>query len=299
MFEVGIRWTIGDVSERGFEALRYSIRGAWGIFGDHANYAVCVNSISVAQAQQRTGALRDALRGALPVAVRWIQSAPEFPAILQSRFDPGMAEGVAWKFAPLQVFPDRCEIALDNDCILWRLPAVIEQWLKNPQGRCVLAADVRVAYGQFAPLCDGAPRNCGIRGLPPRFDLAGALRDALDHLEARCGSPVQLGSELDEQGLQTAALLGAASRRVESPSCQATRRRCRLLTVPIDDVTLCSPFHPLHQHLGSCGAHFVGINAHHTPWNYFGRAADDWIAEHWQAKRPEIERLLAAIESGA
>ena len=39
---VGIRWTIGNVSTRGFEALRLSIWGAWKAFGPDAIYVVCV-----------------------------------------------------------------------------------------------------------------------------------------------------------------------------------------------------------------------------------------------------------------
>ena|SRR6267142_1384392 len=42
---VGVRWTVGDVSPQGFEALRLSILGAWRLFGSKANYAVCFNSV--------------------------------------------------------------------------------------------------------------------------------------------------------------------------------------------------------------------------------------------------------------
>ena len=41
---LGIRWTIGDVSDAGRDALRYSILGAWKVFGPSASYVVCVNS---------------------------------------------------------------------------------------------------------------------------------------------------------------------------------------------------------------------------------------------------------------
>ena len=37
---LGVRWTIGDVSDAGFEALRYSIWSMWKLFGDNAKYAV-------------------------------------------------------------------------------------------------------------------------------------------------------------------------------------------------------------------------------------------------------------------
>lgn len=37
---VGVRWTIGDVSDEGFEALRLSVWGAFRLFGEDAVYAV-------------------------------------------------------------------------------------------------------------------------------------------------------------------------------------------------------------------------------------------------------------------
>jgi hypothetical protein len=42
---IGIRRTIGDVSENGWQALRLAIAGAHHIFGESAAHAVCVNSV--------------------------------------------------------------------------------------------------------------------------------------------------------------------------------------------------------------------------------------------------------------
>lgn len=50
-----MRWTIGDVSERGFEALRLSLLGAIGVFGVDARYAVCVNTAGARRARAATG----------------------------------------------------------------------------------------------------------------------------------------------------------------------------------------------------------------------------------------------------
>ncbi len=129
--------------------------------------------------------------------------------------------GGAWKFAPLRVTPDRYELSLDNDCILWGMPEAIADWLDSgDSGICVLAADVHSCFGQFGDYCGPEPRNAGIHGLPPGFDL-GAVLGAL--LEV---NPTRLVSELDEQGLQVAAL----SHRHPS------------LVVRLDEVTICSPF---------------------------------------------------------
>jgi hypothetical protein len=268
---VGVRWTLGDVSDRGFEALRLSIFGAFKLFGDAARYAVCVNSIPLRRAREQTGAL--------PVEVDWHDATDLMPGFLRERFDRKMAEGVGWKLAPLRLFPDRHEISLDNDCILWSMPDAVKQWLAGSQpGRCLMAEDVKTCFGQFASLCSPEPRNAGLRGLPPGFDLDSALRDALNKIESELGRRVQLSSELDEQGLQTAAL------SLQVPP----------LAVILDDVTICSPFHPHRPHLGRCGAHFVGLNARHIPWRYYDRTADDCMTSHWHRHRAGLYERTGA-----
>ncbi len=49
----------------------------------------------------------------------------------------------------------------------------------------LLAEDVRLAFGQFGDRLT-APRNCGIVGLPPRFDYAAALAVTLQRRPAPC-----------------------------------------------------------------------------------------------------------------
>jgi hypothetical protein len=266
--EVGVRWTIGDVSERGFEALRLSIWGAWQLFGPDAAYAVCFNSIPLDHARARTGPL--------PEGVIWHDATGEMPSLLTAHFDPGLAEGAGWKFAPLRFFPDRYELSLDNDCILWAMPEAVQRWLtETDTPRCVVAEDVLAYFGQFAAVCGPEPRNGGIRGLPPAFDLEAALRQILTE------HPVLLTSELDEQGLQTAALS-----RFGTP-----------LVVTIDEVTICSPFPPHLPYLGRCGAHFCSLNAKHLPWSLEGRPAVDYIKDHWLRLRDAVyERVSLPLK---
>jgi hypothetical protein len=263
MRRVGLRWTIGDVSARGFAALRLSIWGARCVFGSTAAYAVCANTVTPEEARRRTGDV--------PEGVSWQASDGRVPEFLRRHVGRGMAEGVAWKLAPLRLFPDLYELSLDNDCILWQMPDAVAEWLDSGDERgCVLAADVKPCFGKFADLCGPAPGNTGIRGLGPRFDLAGALAATL----AR--HPVALESELDEQGLQVAAL----------------RRHGHPLTVEVDDVTICSPFWPHLPYLGRCGAHFVGLNARALPWRYYDRPASECVAENWERLEPAVRRAV-------
>lgn len=261
----GIRWTVGDVSPLGFEALRLSIWGARRAFGPETPLAVVVNSIPVETARRRTG---DA-----PEEVQWLP-AGGMPDFMRPFLDPAMAEGVAWKLAPLRVFPDRFELALDNDCILWSIPDAVNAWRAEAPPRCLIAADVKPAFGVFAEFARPEPRNTGIRGLPPGYDLGEALATTLaEH-------PCPLRSELDEQGLQAVALdLGRPAHVVSA-----------------DEVTICSPFWPHQPRLGRAGAHFVGLNARSLPWSYYGRPASDCVAENWSSHRDELRRLTGAAD---
>ncbi len=263
---LGVRWTVGDVSPEGFEALRLSVWGAWRAFGPGAGYVVCVNTVPLDRAR--------ALTGDLPPGVVWHDSTAELPAFLRPHIDRAMAEGVGWKFAPLRLFPDRYELALDNDCVLWEVPRAVREWLQGDPRRCLIAQDVKRCLGQFDDLCGPGERNSGIRGLPPGFDLEAAMRSVL----AR--RPVVLSSELDEQGLQVVV--------VSLPGAP--------LVVTVDDVSICSPFPPHLPGLGRCGAHFVGLNARQLPWSLDGRPASEYVRDHWRRHLPALcERVGVAL----
>jgi hypothetical protein len=264
---LGVRWTVGDVSDRGFEALRLSIWGACRIFGPAARYAVCVNSMPIDEARARTGPV--------PPGIDWQVSDGSMPDFLCRHLDEGLAEGVAWKLAPLRLFPELYEISLDNDCILWAMPPSIGRWLTGEGAACLLAEDVALGCGQFAGLCGPAPRNTGIRGLPPMFDLADAMQRILAE------NPVRLVSELDEQGLQVAAA---------SASCPPE-------VVTIEEVAICSPSPPHVPSPGNCGAHFVGLNMKRPrPW--YDQARLDLIAQFWDARKDAIYAAVGLPPAG-
>ncbi len=259
-----VRWTVGDVRERGFEMLRISIACACRLFGPLTKYLVCVNSVSVQEAQARTGTL--------PCEVEWRQVTREdIPQVLQAYCDLGFIEGMGWKLAPLRTYPDRYELALDNDCIVWNLPEAARMWLASDDA-ALFAQDVDRCLGSFDSLCPPGSFNGGIRGLSPGTDLEAALGHVLKQAAEVAGGELQLHSEIEEQGLQAAAMCCLPS----------------LLLVKTTEVSICSPFWPRSPEWGTCGAHFVGMNAPHIPWNYYDRPADEWLNEHWQRHRPML-----------
>ncbi|MBV9544775.1 MAG: hypothetical protein JOY61_10390 [Chloroflexi bacterium] len=255
------------MSDNGWRALSLAIAGARRVFGDSAAYAVCVNSVAVDVARSRLG---EQARGVELLAV----TREDVPASIRACFGDDMAEGVAWKLAPLRVFPDRWELSLDNDCILWDMPAGMRRWLdRGDENQCLLAEDAIALYGQFAKFCGPEPRNAGIRGLPPRFPL----EDAFARLLREITPP--LHSELDEQGLQVAAVSVFGAPEV----------------VSIEDVSICSPFPPHKLELGRCGAHFCGLNARHFAWQLEGRYAEEWIDKHWRRHLPRLVELTQGV----
>ena len=221
-------------------------------------YAVCVNMLPVRFAHLRAGDL--------PCRVEWIRVLPEIPKWLQGHVSAAMPEGVAWKLVPLRVFPARYELSLDNDVILWAAPRAMKEWLASDDtGACLMGEDVASALGQFGEACNYRALNSGIRGLPPGFDMERRLRKVLDE------RGITLQSELDEQGLQAFVL-----------------SQTKLFVVSTDDVSICSPFPNHQQHLGRCGAHFVGINPKRLPWLLDGRPAHDVIREFWLAHAEQL-----------
>lgn len=260
---LGVRWTMGDVSAQGWEALRLSLWGAFRIFGDAAAYAVCVNTVPLPEARQRLGELP-------PGTSLHAVTAEQLPAFLRRRLGEGMTDGTAWKLAPLRVFGGVPELSLDNDCILWALPEGMRAWLEGDPLAALVAEDVRAANGCFSGRLGDVARNMGIRGVHPGFDLEAALRQVLAEVDH------PLTSELDEQGLQLSAL-----------SLHRTPHVVRL-----QEVSICSPFWPHLPHLGTCGAHFVGLNAHRLPWDYEGRPATELTREHFARHRPVLRERV-------
>ncbi len=208
--------------------------------------------------------------GDLPPGVTWLDISDQIPKWFAAYVGQGMAEGVAWKLAPVRIFPHRYELSLDNDVILWAIPSAMQDWLgSGDRQACLMAADALPALGQFSDLCKHQALNSGIRGLPPGFDLETRLQKMLVE------TGIILESELDEQGLQAATLL-----------------QSKLFVVSTEDVSICSPF-PMHQqHLGRCGVHFVGLNPKSTPWTLEDRPAHEVIRERWRSYASELQRLV-------
>jgi hypothetical protein len=201
-------------------------------------------------------------------------SKADAPRVLCNYCDDSLIEGMGWKLVPLRIYPERYELAIDNDCILWAMPACMRQWLAS-EDVYLFAEDVERSLGSFDALCPAGAMNAGIRGLPPGYDLSQSLARVLSEVADAAGGRFRLTAEIDEQGLQAAAMCWAGSP----------------LLVRKEEVSICSPFWPRSPELGTCGAHFVGLNTPHIPWNYYDRPADQWRDEHWARHRAALYSL--------
>ncbi|HEX6736793.1 MAG TPA: hypothetical protein VF310_00840 [Vicinamibacteria bacterium] len=262
---IGIRWTIGDLKPRGFEALRLSILGAWKLFGTRAAYAVCVHTVPTGEVRKRVGPV--------PAAVAWVDVTPGWSrSFIFAHSGPGRADGEAWKLVPPRLFVDRFEIALDSTVILWERPAALEAWLEEAHPRrALLMDDPWPQHGAFARTERPRPGRPSIRGLPPEFDVVAAWRATLRE------QPAYLVRAADAHGLQVAAL----SRELEP-------RR-----VSLRDVPLCSPLPGHAPEVGRRGACFVGLEPS-LPGRDAPSRVEQEVGEHWDRYRAELYRRLDA-----
>ena len=215
--QLTLRWTVGAVRSRGFEMLRLALCCAFQLFGGEPEYVVSVNSLDVEEAQQRTGELPPALAQ----KVRWrLSTRTDIPEVLRSAFSEDVIEGMGWKLVPLRLAPQRWELALDNDCILYGVPAALRSWLTTP-GAALFAEDVDRALGIFDALCPPGNFNAGMRGLAPGIDLAPALARALADAAQLRG--LEGGSRSSARGRNRRT--GFASRRDVSAAAGRDRRR--------------------------------------------------------------------------
>lgn len=129
--------------------LWFSLIFAFRLFGPEARYVVCVNTVSVEDARRRTGALPPEVEA----AVAWqLVTREDLAAELLPYLDAGCIEGMGWKLAPLRCFPERYELAIDNDCLLWALPESMRRWLSEPRA-FLFAEDADRCFGAFDAQC--------------------------------------------------------------------------------------------------------------------------------------------------
>lgn len=156
-----IRWTVGDVSDQGFDCLRHSIKRIVDMYGSKDfEYFVCYNGSSKKKIdiRQKNVALID--------QEQFANSLPIHPS---NKF------GVCWKLYPPRLDSSKFEIFIDNDVVLHK-KIEFEDW----QDGCFISEAIKRSYGSFDKRIKSlAQMNSGFFGIPPRFDFGHELSDRI------------------------------------------------------------------------------------------------------------------------
>lgn len=217
------RWNVGPASDAGLHCLKLSVRLVRRLWPG-CRYVVRHNSLS------------DRQRGRLP-DVELVDGADHLDAF------PFPPRGPAWKLYPPRVAPDDHEIIIDNDLILYRRPALVEEFLSRSDMILGTQEPTRAYNGPLSELIPaGFHLNSGLLCLPPGFDLGGLLRAAQT-------DPWGEG-HLDEQTAVAYVL----------------SRQPGFRFLPFSEVTTADG----RYLLGASGVHFVGLNkGPHPFWRRF------------------------------
>jgi len=112
-----VRWTIGNVSSIGWDALKISVNNARKIWGDRVDYVVTYNGLPESYSR-----IKDVSATFIKVAV----SDSVFGEFGGQA--PGQQKS-GWVFCPLQVDTRRKQITFDNDVILVKSNALLDEFL--------------------------------------------------------------------------------------------------------------------------------------------------------------------------
>jgi hypothetical protein len=174
-----IRYTIGKVSEAGWEILFESVRLMKKVYPEFDLF-VCHNKMTRAETT-RLGNL----------GVELVVQDDVVPPFHFLDHDEGKIRNFCWKLIPARLRPHGHELWVDNDIIFRdRLPT-IDRWLMMQT--VIISSGFNRDYGRFTGLLQNDEPYCaGLFGLPPNFDFEAAIIGA-------CGGQPLTG--FDEQGL--------------------------------------------------------------------------------------------------
>lgn len=173
------RWTIGDVSEVGWEIFSESVRQAKKVYPEF-DFLICYNNLFPREelSLQKWG------------VSLYCQEVVEYAFQHQesNRTD------YSWKLVPPRFRMNAHELWVDNDLVIRdRLPE-IDQWLASQTTIISASKEVISRYGRYTDSIDPWIKCCaGFFGLPPGFDLEAKIAEL-------CSEPLV---NYDEQGMIT------------------------------------------------------------------------------------------------
>jgi len=226
------RWTIGNASRAGYEALAFSITSFQHLYPD-TNVVICHNC-SINKLEDIVARFPDA-------------KFHDQSQYLNSKCPP---MGVAWKLYPPRIAPDDYEICIDNDVIFMNRVQEIDNFFYGDH--TLLLEETSRTYGRFVDYVPpGYCINSGIYGMPPGFNFKKYVNFySGDNWEINAVGPHAASKTFDEQGLVAIALLSYKN----------------FVIIKKESVTNCEK----HLIPGN-GLHFISVNRNqfHEPFRLF------------------------------
>lgn len=183
-----MRWTMGNVSEAGWECLSESIRVTTKVYPEF-DFVICHNNLS---SEQVTRLSKMGIQ-------LYCQKKEEI--VINYRSDEKTIESVVdyfWKLAPPRLRPEAHEVWIDNDIIISERIEEIDNWLESDVP-IISQSYGRELYGSYdKDIPQGLALCAGFFGLPPHFQFEEKLRELTKNKKIRGH---------DEQGLMAKLII--------------------------------------------------------------------------------------------
>lgn len=179
------RWTIGNVSDIGFEILSYSVKYFRKLYPEF-DCIICYNEIT----EEKISILVD----------KFLQTHDccKIPIKPYSN---------AWKLFPPRLRINSHELFIDNDLIIHKKIPQIDEFISGNRHLCYGCHDLTRAfpYGRFSNFFSKNKKNfilnSGLFGLPPKYDFESEIIKNLNEIK------ISNWENFDEQGLVAKCLL--------------------------------------------------------------------------------------------
>jgi hypothetical protein len=152
-----IRWTVGPVSDAGFEILELSVANFIKIYPQF-DFCICYNQIDLSK----------------------IKHLEKYGVSFYNQNDWKSSWGISpkgeiWKIYPPRLRQDSHEIIMDNDLIIFERIPEIDEFLESQKS--IMLSGLFRFYGSFSNIIPKKYKlNSGLYGFPPGFDFENIIR---------------------------------------------------------------------------------------------------------------------------
>lgn len=238
------RWTIGPVTQIGFDILSESLYSFAKIYPEFTK-VVCCNNIDLNKINH--------IREICNIELQQEKFAP--CKLLKPSTNLEEATGCGWKLVPPRLNLKGLELFIDNDIIIRKRLPQIDEWLARAD--CGLIAEGlsrKRMYGVFDSFVPpNIHANAGLFGLPPGFDFGKQIADYANFLNGGLGG-------YNEQGLTVATI-------VNMP---------KYIMVPLNKLHISEDHADFPEEIPDA-IHFVGANRKewHKGWSHYKKVTQN------------------------